>query len=202
MRRILETDTQRVEILRSHERDSADVPLEFRDRLLMLDFLREFMHDPLNMATLRYALSELLPFMDIIRLKDDEVIQQFAWQVTRRYFDLVLRVQGIPRLVGPGESSDESEPDSEAAAGADETAEEAPPAAVEEETDWIEFRVVNDETDVPISGVGLKIRLTTGETRDYTTDANGLVHIDDLPSGTCDIVEITDPDASEVVQVE
>ncbi len=200
MKRILRHGVQRVEILRSHECDSDDIPMKFGDRLLMLEFLRGFMHDPLNMATLRNALAEQLPFMDIIRLKDDEILQQFAWQITRRYFELVPRVIELSRFVGPGASSDDSEADSEAGAG--EAA--APPAAAapQEETDWIEFRVVNDETDLPVPGIGLKVKLTTGETKDYTTDANGIVRIDDLPPGTCDIVEITDPDASEVVRVE
>ena len=207
LRRILQSGTQKVEILRSHELDSDDTPMEFGDRLLTLDLLRGFMHDPLNMVTLRSALAELIPVTDIFRLTDEEVLQQFAWQISRRYFELVLRVEELPRLVGPGTSSDDSEADSETAAEEEAPATSAAPIATavpeeEEETDWIEFRVVDDETDQPVSGIGLKIKLPAGETKDYTTDSNGIVHIDDLPPGTCDIVEITDPDASEVVQVE
>ena len=212
MRRILESNTRRVEILRLHERDAADVPMRFGDRLLTLDFLRVFMRDPMNMMTLRNALAEVFPVMDISRLTDDETLQRFSWQIADRYFELVLRVEGISHLVGvgAGESSEAgSEADSEAAGGADETAQEAPvtsvpaaPIAPQEERDWIEFRIVDDETDLPMPGIELKIKLPTGETKDYTTDANGIVHIDDLTSGTCDIVEMTDPDASEVVRVE
>ena len=221
MKRILQSSVQRVEILWSHECDSADVPVEFADRLSALDFLRSFMHDPLNMVTLRSALAEQFPFMDILRLTDEEILQQFAWQITRRYFELVPRIEEPLRIIGPGTSSEaDSEADSEAssgtdpatAAGATGTSEETPAtsaaptdtdtAVSEEETDWIEFRVVGHETDLPMSGIGLRIRLPTGEMRDYTTDSNGIVRIEDLSSGTCDILEITDPDAAEVVQME
>ena len=65
MRRILESNTHRVEILRLHERDTADVPMEFGDRLLTLDFLRAFIRDPMNMITLRNILAEVFPVMDI-----------------------------------------------------------------------------------------------------------------------------------------
>ena len=223
MKWILQSSTQRVEILRSHECDSDDIPMEFRDRSLTLDFLRRLTHNPLNMTTLRSALAEIVPVMDISRLTDDEILQQFAWQIARRYFELVPRVEEFPHLVGLGTSSDadsgtDSSTDSSVSSGTDsadtasatETAAQAPAisaaptdtVAPEEETDWIEFRVVNDETDLPMSNIGLKIKLSTGEIKDYMTDANGIVRIDDLPPGTCDIIEMTDPDAAEVVGVE
>lgn len=248
MQRILQSSTQRVEILRPHERGSDDIPMDFRDRFLTLDFLRRLTHNPLNMITLRDALAEIVPVTDISRLTDDEILQQFAWLVACKYFELVPMVEEMPRLVGLGtlreadstaDSSASSEADSAGPAGATETAEQppvttatppatiaepsettaAPPATIaepsattpappvslaapEEETDWIEFRVVDDETDMPMSGIGLKIKLPTEEIKDYTTDANGIVRIDDLTPGTCDIVEITDPDAGEVVLVE
>lgn len=224
MRRTIRSFTQRIDILRPYECDPDDIPVEFRDRFFTLDFLRRLTLDPLNMVTIRNALSEIFPVMDVLRLTDDEILKQFAWQIACGYFKLVPREEKIPRIMGPGVSSEaDSEADSQddsagtaGAAGTTETTEEAPATsttptetetdtdttATEEETDWIEFRVVNDETDEPMSGIGLKIKLTTGETKDYTTDGSGMIRIDDLPPGTCDIEEILDPDASEIVQVE
>jgi len=228
VRWILQSSTQRVEILRPYKRNSDDIPMDFRDRFFTLDFLRRLTRDPLNMTTLRNALAEIVPVTDISRLTDDEILQQFAWQIACKYFELVPRVEELPHIVGLGTLSDadseadssadsaadpssSSEADSAGPAGATETAEQAPattamptppPDVPEEETDWIEFRVVDDETDLPLSDIGLKIKLPTGETKDYTTDSNGIVRIDDLTPGTCDIIEMTDPDAAEVVGVE
>ena len=190
----------------------------------MLDFLRGFMHNPLNMAILRNTLSELLPVVGILRLTEEEILQQVAWQIAEGYIRLVKLAESPLHSTGPGTSSeDDSEADSSAgqdagsgadsgagsqtAAGATETAAESSTdaddtASQEEETDWIEFRIVDDETGQPVSGIVLKVKLPNGETKDYTTDSSGTVRIEDLPSGTCDIVEMTDPDASEVVLVE
>ena len=227
MRRTIRSFTQKIDILRPYECDPDDIPMEFGDRFFTLDFLHRLTLDPLNMITIRNAISEFLPVVDVLRLTDDAVLQQFAWQIACGYFKLIPREEKIPRIMGPGvspeaDSEADSQDDSAASSGAGtdgagaatETAEEAPAGgaastdtdtdtdATEEETDWIEFKVVNDETEQPMSGIGLKIKLTTGETKDYTTDSSGMVRIDDLPPGTCDIEEIRDPDASEIVQVE
>lgn len=217
MQWILQNSTQRIEILRPHELDSDDIPVEFRDIYSALDFLRNFTLDPFSMIALRSVLAGVAPIMNIYRLTDDELLQQLAWQIAYKHLFLVKRAEELPHVSGLGVLSDaETEDDSSAdsADTADATTELAEqsttdteestdsPAVNEEITDWIEFRIVDDETDMPMPDVGLKIRLPDGEIKDYTTDSNGIVRIDNLSPGTCDIVEMTDPDAAEVIAVE
>ena len=63
-------------------------------------------------------------------------------------------------------------------------------------------RVVDDETGQPIAGVELTIRVPTGEVETDVTESNGMIRIDDLESGTCDILLMDDAEAYEVVRVE
>jgi hypothetical protein len=66
----------------------------------------------------------------------------------------------------------------------------------------IQFRVVDDETGEPRSGVALTIKLTTGESRQFITNAGGLVRISGIPGGTCDIERMVDSEAFEVVALQ
>ncbi len=63
-------------------------------------------------------------------------------------------------------------------------------------------RVVDDETGQPIAGVKLAIRVPDGEVETHVTDGNGMIRIDDLEPGTCDILAMDDAEAYEVVGVE
>lgn len=63
----------------------------------------------------------------------------------------------------------------------------------------VAFRVVIDETDKPVAGVALKITLPDGTVETHTTNADGMIEIDDIErpgtcSVTCDIkgAELTD----------
>jgi len=82
--------------------------------------------------------------------------------------------------------------------------EERPPADEspdEQKLQWIAFRVIDDATEEPCAGVQLKIKLPSGEVRDFTTDGSGRVRIDGLQPGTCDIQKMLDDKAFEVVKV-
>jgi len=80
-------------------------------------------------------------------------------------------------------------------------------AAAQSETEdaptlqWIAFRVIDDATEKPQSGVQLKIKLPTGEVREFTTDGDGRIRIDGLQPGSCDIEKMLDDQAFEVVRV-
>ena len=66
--------------------------------------------------------------------------------------------------------------------------EEPPPvAATDVLTTWVKFKVVEDATGRPIPGVKLRIRLPNGNERDYTTRSDGMVEIDEIDPGTCDM---------------
>jgi len=66
---------------------------------------------------------------------------------------------------------------------------------------WIAFRVIDDATEKPQAGVQLKIKLPSGEVREYTTDGDGRIRIDGLRPGSCDIEKMLDYQAFEVVRV-
>lgn len=75
-----------------------------------------------------------------------------------------------------------------------------PPPKTKEKT-WIEFKVVEDGTGKPVPGVRLRVTTPDGIENFYTTNANGLVRIEDLESGSCEVGEVLDNDALEVVTV-
>lgn len=77
-----------------------------------------------------------------------------------------------------------------------------PPAS--QQTDpknWIEFQLVDHQTDEPIANVPFRISLPDGGVSEHTSDGDGMIRIDDLPPGYCDIREIMDKGAFEVVGV-
>ena len=68
------------------------------------------------------------------------------------------------------------------------TQQEQPPTPKQEKKlTYIEIKVVNDETAQPVNWVRLIIKTPDGNENFYTTNAQGLVRIDDLDPGTCDL---------------
>ncbi len=65
-----------------------------------------------------------------------------------------------------------------------------------------EQNLLSDETGDPIRGVKLRIRLPNGQTAEYTTRPDGMIEVDGIDPGTCDIMKMTDDQALEVVSVE
>lgn len=74
-------------------------------------------------------------------------------------------------------------------AGATSTHEEAAPMAAgpELKKTWIKIKIVDDATGKPVSGVALALTLPNGERKTYTSAKDGLVAIDSLDEGTCDV---------------
>ncbi len=76
-----------------------------------------------------------------------------------------------------------------------------PPSQQPDPKNWIEFQLVDHETDEPIANVPFRIALPDGAVAEHTSDGNGMIRIDDLPPGYCDIQEILDKGAFEVVGI-
>lgn len=70
-----------------------------------------------------------------------------------------------------------------------------------EPKNWIEFHLVDDETEEPIANVPFKISMPDGSVAEHTSDGNGMIRIADLEPGYCDIREIQDRAAFEVVGI-
>lgn len=80
----------------------------------------------------------------------------------------------------------------------------APPATVPEpaQKTWIEFCLLDDETGDPLPDIPIRITLTDGSEQQQTTDAAGLVRIDGIDPGQCNILEIVAENGPEVTEVD
>jgi len=67
-------------------------------------------------------------------------------------------------------------------------AQEQPPTPKQEKKlTFIEIKIMDDQSGKPVNWVRLVVKTPDGNENFYTTDANGLVRIDDLEQGTCDV---------------
>jgi hypothetical protein len=66
-------------------------------------------------------------------------------------------------------------------------------------TPWVAFQVIDHDTDAPAAGVSVRLKLPDGTVATYTTDDDGLVHLPDLPDGTCDLEQVLDGEGIEIV---
>jgi hypothetical protein len=71
---------------------------------------------------------------------------------------------------------------------------EAPPPAPppeplrqEKKLTWIEIKIMNDQTGQPVNWVRLTVKTPDGNEAYYTTNAAGIIRIDDIEPGTCDV---------------
>jgi hypothetical protein len=122
------------------------------------------------------------------RLSDHQVLEQLAWRLVSGQ----LRILELP-LEMPAWSHVEPAAEEEEAAPA--------PAAVPEAEHWIKLQIVDEDTNEPVEGVPLKIKLPSGEVKEVKSDNNGTIEVKGVPEGTWDIEEMLDSDALEVVKV-
>jgi len=195
VRRTLSSHFQDLEIVDYHEAHSGDTFMEFHAESSALNFLQEFADDYLDMMTLRNILEDHLFNPNLSRLNDQMVLEQVAWLLVSGRIKIAAAPlpPEIPSTGGTAPPAEEEEEEEEE--------EVASIAEVAPEPDWITFRVVEDGSGKPVSGVTLKVKLPSGEVWDFTTDGDGKIEIKDVPSGTCTILKMSDADALEVVQV-
>ncbi|MGD2123658.1 MAG: carboxypeptidase-like regulatory domain-containing protein [Gemmatimonadota bacterium] len=212
-------------ILRSYELRPDDSPLIFRDRLSAQGFLHRFLRDESSRNTLRKALLREGFVPNPSQLDDQGVIREFAGLLVSKRLSLVALDRPVPEEGGgapPGASSrrdtaDSAERDSQPEEGdpaergrrpeEEDSGERSPrrPAVFPKAStprNWIKLLLVDDETEEPIPGVKIRVRLSSGETGEPTTDRRGTIYIDDVPPGTIDILEILDDEGLEVVEVD
>lgn len=201
------------------------------DPHLALACLLRVASDPFAMGALREIASRDLGISAVYRCTDGELLDQIARQVAAGRLCLVPRDRPArpsapegsgalpPREPTPEESAEGSrvplhpvspQPPTGGHGPAPSSPTPAPPAtpAPSESaptgvvTPWITVRLIDDATGAPAANVRLRLRKPDGTVGIYTTDAAGSVHLTDLPSGTCDLEEVMDEDALEVVRVE
>lgn len=186
------------EIKAWHDMCPGDIVTRFHDVHSALRFLTDLMHSgPLAMATLREVATRSLWVRSLYRYSDHEVLQQLAGQLVAGWLCLVPieRPERSPSAGGRGPSPvlEESRDDRPAMPW-------RPPPSRQPVTSWITFEVIDDETGAPVAGVKLRIKGPNVAVGIYTTDADGIVHLTDLPAGTCDIEQVLDSEAFEIVQ--
>lgn len=193
----LHGELQVYEIRAWHEMQPGDVSRPFFNVSSAAAFLRAFMHDPFAMTALRELTASTFWASSIYACSNHDIIQQLAEQLVAGRLCLVP-LKRIERYLPAGGTRLPTVPNG--------TQQEEPPGSgtsVPEEhvaTNWITFRLIDDDTEAPIAGVELRVTLPDGVTRTYATDHSGQVHLTDLPDGTCDLEQLLDDEAFEVVQ--
>jgi hypothetical protein len=193
MRRLLHNEAGTYAILPAHELRPGETALRFSIDLWALDFLRGLVLSVSNQVTLRLFLIEEGRHSQLSdRLLASDLCRILAHDLVFGRIKIVrpARFRYPASQMKPREAEEPEE-------------DEAPPSSLgpQEELHWIAVRVVDDETDEPLSGVPLKIELPDGRVLTRKTGGDGAVHFSDLEDGTCKIVEMPDEDALEVVSV-
>ncbi len=67
-----------------------------------------------------------------------------------------------------------------------------PRSETEDKVAWIRFRVVDDQSGEPLAGVALKVTQPNGRTFDYATRADGMVEVNGIDPGLCDVASSLD----------
>jgi hypothetical protein len=187
LKRSLRKGSHPFEILDRYEAEPDRSSGAFRDEFITLRFLQDFRRDPFSMMSFRNILSKGVHGTGVSALSDDDVLEEIAKRIKIGQ----LRVNRLP-MPGSGAVSTQPAPEEEP---------EGEAAAHEEVEHWIKLQIVDEQTGEPVEGVALKIKLPTGEVKQFTTDRTGTIEVNGIPEGSCDIEEMIDSDALEVVEV-
>lgn len=184
-------------------------PISFESHESAAQCLGSYLTDPYNATILRKILYEGSLNCTVCSLSDREVVAQIARMVVRGQV-CIARTRAVQYGGGSSVPSVKEVTQAEGKKWSkkeyvenflDENKSVPPAAEPAQETNWIAFKVLYDDTDEPVAGVDLKIKLPDGSTSTYTTDGAGKIYISGLPDGTCDVQEMLDNDALEIVEV-
>lgn len=185
----------------TRERHPSVRPQSYADARLLL---RSLANDTANLEALRRVLRRYGSQTDLPGAADEEMLDYFA----RLIAEGRMRIRGELPGETPGGGTETPPPKRPKQKPQEEPLPRAPappprkpaaPAAPETTLSWIKFKIVDDETGEPMSGVKLKIKLPDGSVQELTTDGQGMIHVTDIPSGSSDIQDMFDDDALEVV---
>ena len=200
----------------------GDVARPFSDVFSALSFLRGFIHDPFARASLREVATRSRWDAPLFACSDQEILRQLAWQLAtgRLYLVPIERTTdygptGVPggRTTPGGSQADEPSTQPQGAdkpstqpqgpgpsQGAGQSEGPETPAAVDPATPhWIRFQIIDYDTETPVAGVDLHLKMPDGTVSTYTTDAQGLVHLIGVLAGTCDLEQMLNDEALEVI---
>ena len=172
--------------------------LEFPDEYYAFTFLSGLAEDPINLTALRRSAEADGLTIAPVGVDDTQLLKNIASELISGRVRLLKPGEWVDRLRAPARQTASSGGETR-----DDDAEEEEAAAPTEsdELTWIKFQVLDHGTGEPVRGVTLQVKLTTGKTKKGRTDGLGMIEFTDIPSGSCDIVRMIDPDALEVVSV-
>src|SRR5438128_5319024 len=138
-------------------------------------YLQDYAHDPGSLAQMRTILAEDAHGIDVWRLDDAEVLDEMASRVSLHRLTIAEELdEPMPAVPEPQSASSSSA---------------APPPELprSKKLTWIEFQVVWDESGKPVKNVRLVVKTPDGVENFHDTNSEGLVRIDELDPGNCDV---------------
>ncbi|MEW5874759.1 MAG: hypothetical protein AB1752_06210 [Candidatus Zixiibacteriota bacterium] len=135
---------------------------------------------------------------DLTRFPDADIVRHIAGRLVTGRLDPASPVQWRP----PQGDAADTEPAEREEPPEEEPPLEEPPPATEEETAWIKFKVVDEQSGEPVKGVTLHVKTPDGKIRQIRTGPDGMAEISGIQPGSCSIERIVDTDALEVKAVE
>lgn len=191
---------QDFEIRAWHDMRTGERGLPSRDPPSTLRLLADLAgNSPLAMGALREVAAGSLRVSCLCGYSDQDILEYLAGQLATGWLCLVpLERSWSPTVVGsaglwpaPVQARDDRP-----------VMPPGPTHGRRPVASWITFEVVDDVTGAPMAGVGLRLKGPDAAPVTCTTDAEGLVHLAGLPAGSCDLEQVLDSEAFEIVRFE
>ncbi len=174
--------------------------LEFQDEFYAFSFLSELADDSFNLSLLRQIAEENALVMALTRMSDARFLKYLASELVSGR--IAIGHDDVRERDRRGAAKPPTSPAEETRDEDDEGDEAEAEAAPEtDELTWIKFQILDHETGAPVRGVTLQVKLPNGKPKSGRTDGLGIIEFTDIPSGTCNIERMIDPDGLEVVSV-
>jgi hypothetical protein len=139
-------------------------------------YLQDYAHDPGSVSQMRLILAEDAHGVDVSRLDDSEVLDELAARVSHNRLIIAEELDDPLPIVHEPEAASSS-------------SSAAPPPELprSKKLTYIEFKVVWDENGEPVKNVRLVVKTPDGVENYHDTNSEGLVRIDELDPGNCDV---------------
>ena len=143
-----------------------------------------------------------------MRLSDQEVMDRVAGLLNSGQLVLASSgedmFQAAPAGAGMERERRDAEEDEQAAdlSWNSALADIGAPGGTQAAQHWLGIEVVDDATGEPLAGIPFKLRMPDGRVQELSSDADGRIHVKQLPAGHFDIQAMTDDQALEVVALE
>jgi hypothetical protein len=180
LRTMLHLRFQRYEVLHWNESSTEGCVHPFHTRASALDFLRPFLRDSISMMSIRRLIGEISSYGNVSRLSDQQVLEQFAWQLVLGRF----RIAVLP-LFTMGSQASESFEESFAEPFIEPPKRKPEPVFSKQKKAWIEIELLDDKNR-PVAEEPYRIILPDNQTiREGRTNSKGMARETDIDPGTC-----------------